>query len=416
MNKEIETEKKGFFYGYVIVAIACLVNVILGGTLYTFSVFFEPLSGEFGWTRAVTSGAFSLYMILHGFLYIVTGRLNDKVGPRIVLSGCGLFMGLGYLLMSQVNGIWHIYLFYGVIIAVGMSGGYVPITSTVTRWFESNAKRGLMIGISIAGTGIGTMIMPPLANWLISSYGWRTSYTVIGIMVLVLIMAAAQFMKRAPEQMQQPSRDRNGAITDSPPVKSRGLSLKQAIRTRQFWLLSVAYFGFGVFLQAVMVHIVLHARGMGISPAAAANIFVAIGGLSLIGRIGMGSAGDRIGNKSVIIINFVLMAAALAWLLIAKEMWMLILFAGAFGFAYGGLVAAQSPIIADLFGISSHGVILGVIVSIITIGAAIGPVMAGAIFDFTESYFPAFLVCVAFSIIGLILTLFLKPIAGGGEK
>ncbi|MFC2070131.1 MFS transporter [Chloroflexota bacterium] len=416
MIQETNPEKPGFFYGYVVVAIACLVNLILGGTLYTFSVFFEPLSSEFGWTRAVTSGAFSLYMLLHGFLYIVTGRLNDKFGPKIVMSGCGFFMGLGYILMSTTDNIWQIYLFYGVIIAIGMSGGYVPITSTVTRWFEGYKRRGLMIGISIAGVGIGTMIVPPFATWLISGFGWRTSYTVIGIISLVVIIAAAQFMRRAPEKLQQLSSGKNVPRVKNEKIISGGLSLAEAIRTRQFWLLSISFFGFGLLLQAIMVHIVMHALGLGITASMAAGIFVAVGGLSFIGKISMGAACDRIGNKSVIIISFALMIAALAWLLVAEELWMLILFAAVFGFSYGGLVSVQSPIVADLFGMSSHGAILGVLVSIITIGAAVGPVMAGGIYDATESYYPAFLVCIGFSIIGLILTLFLKPLVRGGDR
>ena len=153
-------KKPSFYYGYIIVALAFLIHVILGGTMYTFGVFFKPLASEFGWTRAATSGAFSLFMVLHGFFYIVTGRLNDTFGPRIVVSGCGLFMWLGYLLMSQTSTIWQLYLFYGVIIAVGMGSGYVPLISTLIRWFVNNKKRGLMIGIAVAGIGVGTMIMP----------------------------------------------------------------------------------------------------------------------------------------------------------------------------------------------------------------------------------------------------------------
>ena len=100
-----------FFYGHVIVALVFLIMLVQGGALYTFGVFFKPLSSDFGWTRAATSGAFSLYMTLHGLLFIVTGRLNDKFGPRVVLSGCGLFLGTGYLLMSQISDLWHLYLF-----------------------------------------------------------------------------------------------------------------------------------------------------------------------------------------------------------------------------------------------------------------------------------------------------------------
>ncbi|MEE8413879.1 MAG: MFS transporter, partial [Dehalococcoidales bacterium] len=176
MNQQTGVRKPRFFYGYLVVALAFIIQAMLGGTLATFSVFFKPLATEFEWTRAVTSGAFSLYMVLHGFLYIFTGKLNDRVGTRIVMTGCGLLMGVGYILMSQISTLWHLYLFYGVIIAIGMSGGFVPIMSTVTRWFVSHKRRGLMIGISLAGGGFGTMIMPPLANWLISSYGWQMSY------------------------------------------------------------------------------------------------------------------------------------------------------------------------------------------------------------------------------------------------
>jgi len=288
-------------------------------------------------------------------------------------------------------------------------------TSTVTRWFEGNKRRGLMIGIAVAGIGVGTMIVPPFASWLIYSYDWRISYRVIGIITMAVIITAAQFMKRPPEEKQKES-DNNISQEKPANLTPGGLSLAEAIRTRQLWLLSTAYFGLGVFLQAIMVHIVMHALDMGIEAAQTGSIFIAVGGLSVIGRISIGAAGDRIGNKSVIIICFAIMIAALSWLLIAEELWMLIIFASAFGFGYGGLVSAQAPIVADLFGIRSHGEILGVIVFIVTIGAAVGPILAGAIYDNTDSYFPAFLVCIGFGIISLILTFFLKPFAGGGDR
>ncbi|MFC2010298.1 MFS transporter [Chloroflexota bacterium] len=419
MNERVtvqaEAKRPGLFYGYAIVAVTFLLNLIMGGTLYTFSVFFKPLAGDFGWTRAATSGAFSLYMILHGFLYIFTGRLSDRLGTRIIISCSGFLMGVGYMLMSQISAIWQLYLFYGVIIAIGMSGGYVPLVSAVTRWFTGNRKRGLMVGIAVAGVGAGTMVMPPVANWLISEYSWKTAYVVIGIVVMISIMSAAQLLKRAPGQTQQMPHNRNGVQEEIPGHEARGLSLHEALRTRQFWLLAAAYFSFGVFLQAIMVHIVMHAIDLGISETVAANIFIAVGGLSVIGRIFLGSVADRIGNRKVIIASFMLLTVAFAWLLIAREAWMIFIFAAAFGFAYGGLVSAQSPLVADLFGVSSHGAILGVIVFIITAGSAVGPVMSGGIYDITGSYTIAFLVCGAFSLAGIILTLLLRPIAEGGE-
>jgi MFS family permease len=410
MTDQVETGKKKFFYGYVIVGLGLIINMVLGGTLYTFSVFFEPLSTEFGWTRAATSGAFSLYMLLHGFLYIITGKMNDKLGPRIVTSLCGLLMGIGYIMMALTSEIWHIYLFYGVIIAVGMSGGYVPLTSTVTRWFTGNSKRGLMVGISVAGVGLGTMIFPPLARWLIDSYGWKTSYVVIGIAVLLIIMSSAQFLKRAPEQLIN-SLDNSSSID----TQQQGLSLQKTMKTRQFWSITPAYFGFGFILQAIMVHIVMHVTGLGIPGTSAAAMFIVLGGASVCARISMGSLADRIGNRTIVTGSFILLVIALLCLFIAREMWMFYIFAALFGSGWGGMVASQSPIVADLFGMRSHGVILGMIVSTITFGSAVGPVIAGAIYDASSSYTVAFIICVVFAFMGIILSLLLRPVSNGGE-
>jgi len=402
-----DNRKPKFFYGYVVVALAFLILMIMGGTMYTFGVFFKPLTDEFGWTRALTSGAFSLQMVLHGLFYIVTGRLNDRFGPRVVVSGCGLLLGVGYLLMSQISDIWHLYLFYGVIIAIGMSGSFVPLSSTVARWFVK--RKGMMIGIAVAGIGIGTMIIPPIASWLISNYGWRTSYAVIGLTVLVITISTAQFLRRDPAQMRLLPYGQSEVQEENSNLEGGGLSLQGAMHTRQFWLLCVAFLSFGVFETAIMVHIVPHATDLGISAIAAANIFAAIGGLGIVGRIVMGGTSDRIGSRAALIICFVLLTATLAWLLVAKELWMLHLFAAVFGFGYGGVSALMSPTVAEVFGLRSHGVILGVITFLTTAGCAIGAVMAGSVFDITGSYQLSFVVCTTASIISLIITLFLRP-------
>ena len=395
------------FYGYIIVLLAFFIMVVVGGTMFAFGVFFTPLSDDFGWTRALTSGAFSLFMVVHGLLSIVVGRLTDRFSPRVVMTLCGSFIGLGYLLMSQISSVWHLYLFYGVIIGVGMGGGFIPQLSTVARWFVR--RRGLMTGIAIAGIGVGTMIIPTLANWLISDYGWRTSYAVIGFIVLAVIVSAAQFLRRDPAQIGQLPYGHSEVQKEGLISKVREFSLKEAMCTRQFWLVCVAYLGFGLFLQAIMVHIVPHTLELGISSAAAANVLVVIGGLSILGKVAIGAAADRMGSKLALIIGFVLATAALGWLLIAKEMWMLYLFAAIFGIAYGGISALVSPLVADLFGLRSHGVIFGVVIFLFAMGGALGPVLAGGIFDVSGSYGWAFLTCTAVSAIGLILTVFLTP-------
>ncbi len=128
------------------------------GVSNSFGVFFDPLIREFGWSRATISGAVSLGFLVHGSASILLGNLNDRFGPRFIMSGCGLFIGLGFWLMSTLNSVWQLYLFYGLISCVGLGGIDVIPLSTVSRWFQK--KRGMMSGIIKVGTGVGMFVMP----------------------------------------------------------------------------------------------------------------------------------------------------------------------------------------------------------------------------------------------------------------
>ena len=395
-----------FFYGYFVVAACFVITAIMWGTNYSFGVFFKPLLVEFGWTRAMTSGAFSLSLVLTGFLSVVAGKLTDRFGPRLVVTVCGCFLGLGYLLVSQTSAIWQLYLFYGVLVGVGMAGSFVPLASTIARWFVR--RRGMMTGIAVSGLGVGTLIMPLVANWLISNYGWRTSYVVVGITALVLVILAAQVLRYSPSQAGQLPYGENG-LEEKGGSNAPGFSFQEAMHTRQLWMLGVAWLCFGLSLGTVLVHIVPHAIGLGVSTDSEEVILAVIGGLSTVGRVIMGSAGDRIGNKPALIICFVFLSVALFWLLTARESWMLYLFAVMFGFGYGGVAALASPIIAELFGLSSHGVLLGCMMICAENGSAIGSVVTGHIFDVTGSYNLAFLIYAIIGVTGLILVSLLKP-------
>jgi len=410
-----ENRKPLFFYGYIVVLVAFCIYLVADGTFYSFGVFFEPILTDFGWTRAATSGAYSLCMILIGLMSIVMGRLNDRFGPRILLTGCGVFLGLGYLLMSQISAMWQLYVSFGLLIGIGVSAFLVPLQSTVARWFVK--RRGLMTGISIAGVGLGTIIMPLLASRLISIYGWRTSYFIVGIIALVLITLAAQFLKRDPGQIGLSPYGEDEAKGEHSDIQAEGLSLREAIHTRQLWLLCALCFCYYMCVATIMVHIVIHATGLGISALSAANILAIIGGTSIAGRVIIGSAADRIGNKVTLIICFILMSIALVWLMAIQEVWMFYLFAAIFGIGYGGVTALKSPVTAELFGLRSHGVILGVTTLSDCIGGVIGPVLAGGIFDITDSYQWAFLACAILAILGIILASALKSnVSKGGWK
>jgi MFS family permease len=409
-NKEVgnplRTEPR-FFYGYIVVVVAFFIMVVSWGLYAVFGVFFTPLLTEFGWTRAMTSGAFSLSMVLHGVLGIAMGGLNDRFGPRLVLTFCGFLLGVGYLLMSRVSTMWQLYLFYGVMIGIGISGIYVPLLSSVARWFVR--RRSLMTGIVVAGVGIGGLAAPPVISRLIAAYGWRLSYIIQGTVILIVMILSAQFLRRDPAQVGQlPYGEDEGR---QPGLKSgaEALCLKEAVCTAQFWLVFTMFIWYGFCIMAVVVHIVPHAIDLGISAVSAANILACIHGTTIMGTFGLGSVADRIGNRWMFIICLFIMSGASFWLVLVREMWMLYLFASVFGLVLGGMAASESPLIARLFGLSSHGLIFGVIGFGFTIGAGAGTLVTGYIFDITGSYQVAFPVCAACGVISLILTAILRP-------
>ena len=346
-----------FFYGYFVVAAAFFIMVIMLGTFNAFGVFFKPLLTEFGWTRAETSGAFSVSWIIQGLFGIVAGRVNDRFGPRIVITVCGCIMGLAYLLMSQISTLWQLYLFYAILVAIGMSGNFIPLMATVARWFVK--RRNIMTGIVLSGAGIGGLIGPPVANWLISIYDWRVSYIILGSISLVAVVLFAQLLRFDPTQVgQMPYGENKGETGLKGDTKT--FSLKEAASTRQFWLISSMFFSIGFSMYTILVHIAPHATDLEFSATSAANILAATSGASVIGRVVLGLAADRIGNRLVYIIGFVLMAAALFWLVPATGAWGLYLFATIFGFAYGGMITSESPMVAEFFGLRSLGSILAV--------------------------------------------------------
>jgi OFA family oxalate/formate antiporter-like MFS transporter len=376
------------------------------GMFASFGVFFKPMLTDLLLTRAETSGAFSLSWIVQGVAGIVVGIANDRLGPRIVIMVCGAILGLGFLLMSQISTIWQLYLFYGLVIGTGMGASFVPLASTVSRWFVK--RRSMMTGVVVSGNGIGILLGPLLATWLISLYEWRLSYIIMGSITSVAIILLAQLLRRDPTQVGQIPYGENEGEEEDLKFATNAFSPKEAVSTRQFWLLCGMSLCLGFSVQTILVHIVPHATDLEISAISAANILATIGGASVIGRFLLGIAGDRIGNKGVFVIGFALMAAALFWLVSATELWTLYLFAAVFGFGFGGCVASSPTLVAILFGLRSHGLMLGLTSLGFSLGAAAGPFLAGYIFDSTSSYQVAFVVCAVISVIGLILTLLIK--------
>ena len=399
--------KTRHYYGYTIVAACFFIQAVSVGALVTYGVFFKPLQAEFGWSRTFLSGASSVVFLVMGALGILLGRLNDRLGPRQLILVSGLVLGGGYLLMSLLEAPWQIYVFYGAMVGIGMSSHDIVTLSTIARWFRQ--RRGLMTGIVKAGTGTGQLVLPLLASSLIVLHGWRSTYLFIGAGVLLVYIVASRLLRRSPQEMGLEV-DGQATVVGALNEGGRGILLGEAVRTRQFWLCCVAYFSVIFCLLTIIVHIVPHASDIGLSARSAAAVMSTIGGASIVGRIAMGATADRIGSRRAFIICFIVLLAALVWLQGASRSWMLFLFALVYGFAHGGFYTVLSPTIAELFGMSAHGVIFGIVYFCGTLGGAIGPVVAGRTFDVLQSYDSAFLLLIGLAALGMVLVLALRPL------
>jgi MFS family permease len=396
------------FYGYIIVAVALMIMLLGYGIRTIFGVFIKPMLTEFEWTRALTSGAMTLSMVTQGIWGIVMGRLNDKTGPRLLITLCCFLMGTGFILMSQIKDLWQIYLFYGVVIGLGMGGVFVILLSTVARWFVK--RRGTMMGIVLTGIGFSSLVMSPLATWLIEIYNWRVAYMVVGCIVLISGIILAQFLKRDPGTIGLKPYGQSESAEQKMAINSTGLSLKEAIGTQQFWITAALFLFIGYSMFAIMIHIVPHVTDIGISPVNAAFVLALIGVGNVVGGITLGDVADRIGNRRILAIGFILMGISIFVLLPNTEIWIFFVAALIFGIGNGASGVAEPTIVAELFGLKSHGVILGVVSFLFTVGGAIGPLVTGHLFDISGNYDTAFLISGLVCIGGLILTALLRPI------
>jgi len=398
------------FYGYVVVAVCFAIQVIGWGIHNSYGIFFTPLIQEFGWSRASVAGAASMSLLVHGIGSVFLGGMNDRVGPRLIMTGCGLFMGLGYMLMSGLDHLWEIYLFYGLIIGIGVSGTDVVLLSTVARWFY--AMRGIMSGIIKVGTGLGMVIAPLFIALIMKAFLWRTSFFILGAIILVSYVLLAQLLVRDPAlKRQYPDNARPTEPIGIRPAE-QGLSLKEAIATRQFWCICLISLLVVSCTYTILMHIVPHAIDVGVPSAKAATILATLGGVSIVGRLVMGATADRIGTRKALMFSISFILGAMCYLYWVDALWMFFLFAVFQGLGHGGFYALISPTVAEYFGTRSHGVLLGVVIFSTTIGGAFGPFLAGYLFDVTHTYRVVFLGLAGTTLAALVLSATLRPMAG----
>ncbi len=390
-------------YSTIITASCFSIQAIGVGIYISYGVFFNPLIDEFGWSRTAVSGASSAAFFSMGLFGILVGRLNDKFGPRILMSIAALFFGIGFCGVSQVENLWQLYIIFGLFFGIGLSTVDIIALSTIARWFAKN--RGKMTGLVKVGTGAGQFTFPILASFMIVNFGWRIAFISIGSFGFILLFIIAQFLRRDPESFNSSDGDN---LQHKSKLQNQGLSFSKSLKTYKLWLICLINLLLVFCLLSVLIHIVPYARDIGISSHKAAGVLSAIGAVSMLGRFYSGISIDRIGSKLTMCICFGFLVVSLLWLTKADVLWKLYLFAGVYGIAHGGFFTAISPIMVELFGIRAHGSLFGMVVFFGTTGGAIGPILTGYLFDMNQSYTIAFWLLLIISCISFGLLLCLK--------
>ncbi len=392
---------KSLFYGYRIVAACSVIQAVNLGGIFTFGVLFPELEREFGWSRATISGAISFAFLIVGGGAVFMGRAGDRFGPRAILTVAGIMFGLGYALLFRMEAAWELYLYLGLLAGTGLAAHDVGTLSTIARWFVR--RRGLMSGFVKAGGGVGQVVVPIAAAALIAGPGWRIACLLFGITAIAVLVGAAQVLRRNPASLGLKA---DGEVPDASPNRAQqedGATFRQAFRSRTLWVLCIAKFCDLFCLFTVIIHIVPFAVDRGIEPTLAAGILSTIGAMSILGRIVLGGAFDRFGARRSLLTCFTILTASLVLLQFAGSAWSLFLFAMIYGPAHGGFFTITSPSVAEYFGTRAHGTIFGLVVSCGTLGATLGPVVAGSLFDALGSYGGAFALLLAFSLAGLVV-------------
>ncbi|MGB2878505.1 MAG: MFS transporter [Dehalococcoidales bacterium] len=406
--------KDKIFYGWVVVATFCITGTAIWGIRFSFGVFFKALESEFELSRAATSAIFSVQMAMGGIFTILAGWALDRFGPKIVVLLMGICTGLSLLLTGQTTDLWQIFFTYSLLLAMGTGAIYVIVMSTVSRWFEK--KRGLALGIASLGAGMGPLVVAPFATYLLSAFDWRMAFTILGAIAWVVVLPLSRLLKRDPQEigMLPDGAEFSQSITHDkkPFVVEDYLSPWQAFRTRSFWLFLCIFLLFAVNLFIILTHLVPHITDLGFSPVEAATVLSVAGGAALAGRLLLGTASDRLGRKRVVIICMLLHIIALLWLLWSRELWMFYIFALIFGIAWGGMGPAMAAVIGETFGLGRIGAVLGVLELGFSIGAGIGPVAGGLIFDLKQSYSLSFLVGVVAMLAATVLVAFVRRETG----
>lgn len=388
------------FRGYIVMT-CCFFMTLSFGILYSYGVFFVPLQQQFGWGAVTDSTVPALALMTFSLGAIGGGMLTSRLGSRKVSLIGALLAGSGMILSGMINQFSQLLLLFGIAASLGASFVVIVATSLVVKWFIRN--RGLAVGVMASGSGMGTLLVPPIAAYLIIHYGWRESYFILGSVFLALFLVAAYFMQTPEDRSMKPL----GWIEMSQAqLQNRAdFDIRRAISTRTFWLIYVMFFLGSVVATMFVVHApnLVASSGMeGLLGAEAVGVF---GAGSLISRIIVGRISDRIDRSRTVVVAYAAEFAGVAALpFVVKLPTVFLLSAFAIGFGYGGFLSDFISLTGDLFGSENISSIWGVTETAFGFGGLLGPIIAGAYFAGSHSYTGIFEFAAILAAVGLVIS------------
>ena len=384
-------------YGWVIVAIGALMSCVSVGAMMSLAVFLQPITQATGWTRAGVSSAMTLNFLIMGAAGFAWGAVNDRFGTRPVVLAGAVLLGLGLVLASRAASQTQFLLAYGVVVGLSAGSFIVPMMTAVSAWLPN--RRSLAVSLVSAGIGVAPMTVSPFAAWLLQNTDWRSAQLTIGLVVWVLLIPAALFVRRTPRGEMDPS-----SATGQPPM-----AVGAALRSTPFIVLAATFFACCATHAGPIFHTISYAMVCGISSIAAVSIYSLEGLAGLGGRIAFGLAGDRFGARRVLMAGLLVQALAAGSFMFAQRLGEFYAVAAVFGFAYGGVMPLYAVLARDYFGQQIMGTVLGAAAMVSSLGMAIGPWIGGWLFDRFGSYAPMYIYSFAIGLAAVAIAFAFPP-------
>lgn len=381
-------------YGWTVTFAGAGINLALG-VLYAWSIISKQINKEWGWNETQTALPYSVAIAVFALMMVPAGRLQDKFGPRLVATLGGIFCGAGFIVASLGQSLMGMIIGFGILAGTGIGFGYASATPAAVKWFPP-ARTGLIAGLVVAGFGLASVYIAPLANYLLGSFGIQSSFMILGVAFLIVVVVLAQLIKNPPSGYKaqgNPGNPHSGAKMGGPtpaPVAA-DYDWPEMIRTPQFYLLWIMFVfasGAGLMIIGKLAKIVDLQAGI-----KAGFIFVALLAVgNAAGRIVAGVLSDKIGRTWTMFIVFVFQAVLMFLLQGLDTYGTLFLASVLIGFNYGANLSVFPSAVKDYFGMKNFGLNYGLVFTAWGVGGILGPVLSGWIFDTSKNFNNAYLI------------------------